>query len=268
MIVHELERSVLAGVAEGAVGDRGLRAVAHHGVGHSQGREDGVREELPEGLSRDPLDDQRQHLVAGVRVLIPFARGEQGGFIPGGQKEHRLLGVGHALCGLFLEDVVVVRQPRGVGQEVAQRDRVAESLELGQELHHRVVVVELAAFGQDHDRHGGELFRNRGQPEGGLRSNGFPAFEVGESKTGGVQDLIVPHHHDRSAGRVTGREGGEEGVDPGSQVRALARRGTGAAPRQNETDDRCDEKPDARLRVLPHVKPPGRAHHRRVRNRG
>ena len=200
VIIHQFEGAVLAGVAECAVGNHGLRAVAHHGVGHPEGREDIVREKLPEGLTRDPLDNQRQHLVPGVRVLVAFARCEQGRLIPGGQKEHRLLGVGHPFDRLLLEDVVVVRQTRGVGQDVAQRDRLAKGCELGEELHQRVVVVEFAAFGQDHDRHGGELLRHRGQPEGGLRCDGGPAIEVGESIAGGEQNLIVPHHHDSRTG--------------------------------------------------------------------
>ena len=60
--------------------------------------------------------------------------------------------------GFFLEDVVVVGQASGVGQEVSNTDVAAEALELGEVLNEVVIVGELAALGENHDRHRGELF--------------------------------------------------------------------------------------------------------------
>ena len=268
VVVQKLEGTVLTGVSQGAVGDRGLRAVAHHGVGHPEGREDVVREELSERLSGNSLHHQRQHLVPGVRVLVALTGGEQGGLVPGGQEPHRLFGVGHALDRLLFEDVVVVRNPRGVGEEVAEGDTVSEACELGQESDQRIVERELTAVGEDHDRHRGDLLRHRSQAERRVRGDGFPALEIGKTVSRGVEDLVVLHHQDRRPGGVAGRQGGEERVDPGREVLTPGGREVAAASCEGETDDDCENKPDAQLRIHAHTIPPGKAHHRHVGTRG
>jgi hypothetical protein len=96
----------------------------------------------------------------------------------------------------------VVGHARGVRQEVAQRDLMSVRRIVGQVIRHRIVGRELAAIRQPQDRGGGELLRDRADPEQRVLVRADREFEVGEAVGLRVRRLLAAHHGDRDPHRA------------------------------------------------------------------
>ncbi|MNH17415.1 hypothetical protein D3C79_770850 [compost metagenome] len=150
---------------------------------HRQRFENGLVGELPDALSTDSFNHQREHEVAGIAVGEPSAGGElrlrlhrqQGQ----GLRLAQWFGVGDALG---LGRVFVAGQPAGVMEQMAQGDRVRVAAKLRDVLADGVVQRECVPGGQQVDGERGELFGNRGEVEHRIRAQRFALFNIGKTR--------------------------------------------------------------------------------------
>ena len=215
-------------VAAGAVWHRDVRAIPQARVPHPQGLEDPPAQKISERLPGGLLEDEREHLVPDVAVLEALARREDRVPLPRQVGERVVVGDKAARAAGPRQRVVVIRQSRRVGQQVAYRHRLAEPGEIRQEAGDRSVVVETVLLAQDHRQHGGELLRDGSDVERRPWADRDPSLDVGEAQAGGVDDSAVPdHHHRHSRGAVASQRGKE-------RVEALAE-----VPGARHEQERC-----------------------------
>src|ERR1035441_9359041 len=80
-----------------------------------------------------------------------------------------------------VHQVFVVRQTRGVGEQMSDGDGAAIGGEVREDAREFAVVLELAVMDQQHDGHGGELLGDGGQAEIGLPVDFGGGAEVADS---------------------------------------------------------------------------------------
>src|SRR3989441_2778799 len=101
-------------------------------------------------------------------------------------------------------------RPRGGGQ-------------LRQEIPHGLVVAESAVLREQHDGHGSELLRNRGEAVIGLRCRGNAMLEIRHGVSATHDHAALADHHDARAPHPRPAGGGEERIDQPQVVSAHAR---------------------------------------------
>ena len=123
---------------------------------HLQQSENPLVQELSKGLARNLLHDHGQNRIARIAVLPLRARRKLAGGLLFEQLQHaRIKNLRNLLfrrVGILLhENILVVRQSGSVVQQIANRDRLAVSGKLGEEVGEVIVVVKLAVPHQQHD---------------------------------------------------------------------------------------------------------------------
>ncbi len=164
------------------------------GVPHARRPEQPPAQEVVVGAAGCHLHHHRQHAEAAVRVAVPAPGGTQQ---PRGEDPPQQLRPGDRLV-LLAEGVA---QPRGVGEELVQRDRRLVGRRAGEEAAQGVLDLELALHLEREDRRGGELLRDRGDVEQGLGGVRTPPRTVGQAVPLVQQHPPAPGHQHRA--RIT-----------------------------------------------------------------
>ena len=140
---------------------------------------------------------QREKPVASVRIhaLRPWRKRKVGH--PGDPLEDSLLGenvIGRAPGGD--DQVEVLRQPRGVPQQVSEVDRLCPDREFWQPTHQRVVKPQLTALSRQQHAQGRELFRQRSNVERRRLRGRDAVLEAREPPCTRGDQAIRRHHAD------------------------------------------------------------------------
>ena len=178
-----------------------LPLVDHGGRGHAEGTEEALVEKVGVALAAHVLDDHAEQEVAHVAVLEPLARGKAERVL--GRRVEELHGRVVQPRSARPERLEVFLEPgqsRGVGEQVAHRDRAPGRGALGQVPEDGIVELDLALFHQLHDARRRELLRHRGQLEHGVWRHGHVVVEIGEAVALHLDDGAVPDHREGEPG--------------------------------------------------------------------
>ena len=199
-------------------------------------REHALAQELPERLAGDARDDQAQHHVA--RVAVGPARSRRKAALPGAPQQRQHLVVVDLADGSpgrraalvrGRHQVLVVGQPRGVGEQVTDRDPLPVRREGRNEVGERVLVTQLAVAHEQHDGSGRELLGDRGQAESRCRVDPLARAQVAHTVAALEDGLAVLAHEHREPGLVAPDEPLEDGGRGGlARARAPTRTPTSA----------------------------------------
>ena len=222
-------------VAEGAFRNELRVVVAEPRRRHAEWHEDPLGGEARERPTRDALDHDSEQEVAGVRVPVALAGREVDplGAHDGGESLGRGRHVG-VLGARRVERIDVVLQAAAVVEQVAERHRGRVGRKLRHEAADVVVERERAVAGEERDRRGGELLRDRAEVEDRRRRDRDPVLEVGHPEAVGVDEPALAHHADRAARSVVPAPGREEWRDPGDPLLARGLRRRAGARRERE----------------------------------
>jgi len=233
---------------------RGARGITDLGVLEPRGPEQVRCEVLPVRHPADALDDRSEDRIAAVRVLELAPRGELEWQGPERRQQvvHRD-GVG-AMLHQRLE-AGVARDPRGVREQLVNRDVLGRSWIVGQMLGHGVLDGQLAGLLELQDRRRGELLGHRADAERGVRGRDAVRFAIREPEAVPVQHLIVLHDQHVAAQRADRRSAPDarqvrrqlrvqvRDIDPVIADRQLRRRRGGRRRRRDRrATTTCDER--------------------------
>ena len=216
-------------VPVGAARHRVHPVLVGDGVAHAQRLEDALLQEAGEILTGGGAHHQGQQRVATVAVAVVAAGGEVGAVQAFEDVQH--VDVVQLALEVRRNVVLVVDQPGGVAEQVAQGDCIGGGRQRGQPARDRIVQRQHAVLGQQQDRRGGELLAHRRQPVVGLRSGRRAGFQVGQAMATTVQRLAIAQHQHRGAGHLAlvvaqqGIGGGDGGGRSGGRVRRGCRCG-------------------------------------------
>ena len=207
--------------------------------GHPQRAEDPVAGELLPGPARSPFEDHPRRQEHQVVVLPGAAEVAARRQVP--QRLDRV-----EPCPVrAIPDPVVPGQSGAVRHQVARGGavgghRVLEQ-ELGHDLAHRLIPVELLRVRQHPQPGDGERLRDRGDRKERLRRDRELLLAVAQAVALEVNQLIVPDHRQRQPRDLPVLHGGRnEGTQP-IQLRPLDRHRLGTAGRRPRGEGReCD----------------------------
>jgi hypothetical protein len=170
-------------------------------VAHPERTEDLLLGEPPQRLPAHALDEDRREEEPRVAVEELLARREVEHPLPRDDVERLVIGreIGVVDPGEIPESEVVA-QPTGVRKQVADRHRLLVRRQLGDELPHVVVELELPLPREQHHGHRGELLGRRADVENRLRRQRDAELQVRHPVAAGVRDLPVAEDADRAPG--------------------------------------------------------------------
>jgi hypothetical protein len=177
------------GIAEGTVRydrDAGLPC---HGRRHADSREDPVVQEPGERLPGYRLDHEREDGVPGIAVAERRPRGEQQAI--GTVKQSQHVAIRDASCRRGVEEILVCPEPRGVREEMADRDLATIRGKVGQNVARALLEPEPALVDEQHDPHGREGLGERGEAKVRALGHGRPVLEIGEAVRARERDTAV-----------------------------------------------------------------------------
>jgi len=180
---------------------------------HSERIENRLLQEFCIPLASQALDDLAEHDVGVIAVFELFAWSEAQFLLAAEQLKH--FRGGQFVCGgrafgrskiVFVQfhgqNVVVLRKPRSVIEQVADGDGAGVGGELRAKFGERIVKLEFVPLRENHNGHGRELLGERRQEKLRVGRDGRARVEIGKSENLAVLDASIADEHRGHSWRV------------------------------------------------------------------